>query len=91
MKFFKYHPLGMNKVIADLVQIIKPNINIFEANNYLTIGKDVLTVDIVASFIIGISPNNVKHLKIIATDRNLDFPEITDVLKEKIKEYLVNH
>ena len=85
MKYFKYHPLGMDRVIADLVQIIKPDVNIFEASNYIVIGKDVLSVDIAASLLIGINPVNVKHLRLISSDRNLNLADIVNLLKESIE------
>ena len=68
-KYFKYHPRGMNKVIADIAKVIKPNLNIVEVNDEVLISKDVLAVDIIATKMFGVDPFSVKHLRMVAEDR----------------------
>jgi len=64
-----YHVLGINNVIADVAQVIKPNLNIVDAGEKVIIGVDPLSVDIVACRFVNLDPLEIEHLKIVAKDK----------------------
>ncbi|RLE92634.1 MAG: hypothetical protein DRN04_09710 [Thermoprotei archaeon] len=68
-KYLRYHPLGMDKVVADIAKVIKPALNIVEVPGSILVSEDALAVDIVASREIGVDPLEVKHFHYIAEDR----------------------
>lgn len=74
-KYFKYHPRGMDKVIADIAKVIKPNINFVEVSDYLLISQDALAIDVIASRLYGINPLEVKHLNLVSEDRGKPLSE----------------
>jgi uncharacterized protein (DUF362 family) len=69
-KYGTYHPLGMDKVIADIAQIIKPDLNIVDTGNKVIIGRDALTVDIVACRFVNVDPLTVDHFRLVSEDRD---------------------
>jgi len=68
-KYFKYHPRGMDRVIADIAKVVKPDLNIVEANDKILLSEDTLAIDVIATKIFGVDPFSVKHFKMIAEDR----------------------
>lgn len=68
-KYSTYHPLGMDNVIADIAQVVKPDLNITDAGSHVIIGKDALAVDIVACRSLGLDPLKVRHLRLVSEDR----------------------
>ncbi|MGQ9515133.1 MAG: DUF362 domain-containing protein, partial [Thermoproteota archaeon] len=75
-KLSEYHPLGVDKVIADICKIITPTVNIVDAGEKLLIGEDLLPLDIVAAQMVGLDPSKVKHLRLIAQDRGLKIDDV---------------
>ncbi len=68
-KYDVYHVLGINDVIADVAQVVKPNLNVVDAGEKVIVGVDPLSVDIVACRFIDVDPLKVEHLKIVSKDR----------------------
>jgi len=68
-KYSLYHPLGMDKVIADIAQAVKPDLNIVDAGDKAVIGVDVLAVDVVACRFVNLDPLKVEHLRLVSEDR----------------------
>jgi len=68
-KYSTYHPLGMDSVIADIAQVVRPNLNITDIDSRMIIGKDALAVDIVACRFLDLDPLKVGHLKLVSEDR----------------------
>jgi len=69
-KYIRYHPLGMDKVIADIAQIVKPDLNILDAGSKAILGLDALAVDVVACKFVDLNPLEVKHLRLVSEDRS---------------------
>lgn len=80
-KYTVYHPLGMDNVIADIAQVVKPDLNVADAGEKVILGVDPLAVDIVACRFVGLNPLNVRHLRLISEDRG----EALEGLVEKVK------
>jgi len=68
-KYSAYHPLGMDNVIADIAQVVKPDLNIVDASTRVILGVDALAVDIVACRFVDLDPLRVKHLRLVSEDR----------------------
>jgi len=68
-KYSTYHPLGMDNVIADIAQVVKPDLNITDADSRIIIGKDALAVDVIACRFLGLNPLKIKHLRLVSEDR----------------------
>jgi uncharacterized protein (DUF362 family) len=69
-KYLRYNPLGgMNKVIADIAQIVKPDLNIVDAGSKVILGVDALAVDVVACRFVDLDPLTVGHLRLVSEDR----------------------
>lgn len=68
-KYSTYHPLGMDNVIADIAQVVRPNLNITDIGTRMIIGKDALAVDIAACKFLGLDPLQIKHLRFASEDR----------------------
>lgn len=68
-KYDVYHVLGINNVIADVAQVVKPNLNVVDAGEKVIVGVDPLSVDTVACRFIDVDPLKVEHLKIVSKDR----------------------
>lgn len=69
-KYDAYHVLGINNVIADVAQVVKPDLNIVDAGEKVVVGVDSLAVDIVACKFVDLNPTEIEHLRIAAKDRN---------------------
>ena len=69
-KYIRYHPLGMDKVIADIAQIVKPDLNIVDVGSKAILGLDALAVDVVACKFVDLNPLEVKHLRLVSEDRS---------------------
>ena len=69
-KYIRYHPLGMEKVIADIAQIVKPDLNIVDVGSKAILGLDALAVDVVACKFVDLNPLEVKHLRLVSEDRS---------------------
>ncbi|MFQ6095811.1 MAG: DUF362 domain-containing protein [Candidatus Bathyarchaeia archaeon] len=67
-KYSLYHPLGMDRVIADVAQVVKPDLNVVDAGRKVIIGVDPLTVDIVACRFVNLDPSRVGHIRLISED-----------------------
>ena len=78
-KYGIYHPLGMDSVIADIAQVVKPDLNVTDAGERVIIGTDALAVDIVACRFIDLDPLKVRHLRLISEDRG-----------EKVEDLIAN-
>ncbi len=75
-KYIRYHPLGMDNVIADIAQVVRPNLNIADAGDKVMLGIDALGVDIVACKFLGLDPLSVKHLRLVSGDRGNELEEL---------------
>ncbi len=75
-KYLKYHPRGMDNVIADIAQVIRPDVNIVEAGGSVVVSTDPLAADIAASLLIGVDAHEVKHFRLVAEDRGIDFQKL---------------
>jgi uncharacterized protein (DUF362 family) len=60
----------MDKVIADIAQIVKPDLDIVDAGSKVILGVDALAVDVVACRFVDLDPLIVGHLTLISEDRN---------------------
>jgi uncharacterized protein (DUF362 family) len=70
-KYYIYHPFGgMHKVIADVAQVVKPDLNIVDAGGKVVLGMDALAVDVVACRFVNLDPLAVEHLRLVSEDRN---------------------
>jgi uncharacterized protein (DUF362 family) len=78
-KFSVYHPLGMDRVIADIAQVIRPNLNVVDVENKIILGVDALAVDVVACRFADLDPVKVEHLRLVSEDRD---ERLEDFLKE---------
>jgi len=83
-KYSVYHPLGIDNVIADVAQVVKPDLNVADAGDQVIVGVDPLTVDIVACGFVGLNPLDVKHLRLISNDRGVRLEDL--VRKVKVEE-----
>jgi uncharacterized protein (DUF362 family) len=69
-KYYGYHLLGgMHKVIADIAQVVKPDLNIVDAGSKVILGADALAVDVVACRFVDLDPLTVGHLRLVSEDR----------------------
>ena len=75
-KYSVLHPKGVSEVIADICQVVKPQLNVVDCGSQILIGTDALSVDIVASRMKGLDPLRVRHLALAAKDRGLEIDRI---------------
>jgi len=83
-KYSVYHPLGIDNVIADIAQVVKPDLNVADAGEKVIVGVDPLAVNIVACAFLGLNPLDVKHLRLISNDRGVRLEDL--VRKVKVVE-----
>ena len=57
-------------MIADIAQIVKPDLDIVDAGSKVILGVDALAVDVVACRFVDLDPLIVGHLRLISEDRN---------------------
>jgi uncharacterized protein (DUF362 family) len=70
-KYYRHHLFeGMEKVIADIAQVVKPDLNIVDAGKKVILGVDALAVDVVACKFVGLDPLTIGHLRLVSEDRN---------------------
>ncbi len=81
-KFSVYHPLGIDEIVADIFQIVKPNLNIVDAGNKTLISTDALAIDVVACRFVKLDPLKVGHLRLVSQDQE-------EALEEFIKRVKV--
>lgn len=75
-KYAELHPLGVDKVIADVYQVIKPDLNIVDAGERVLVGIDALGVDVVATEFKGIDPLKVEHLVLVGKDLGIGLEKL---------------
>jgi len=79
-----YHPLGVDKVVADIAQVVKPDLNIADAEDKVIFSVDALGVDVVACRFLDLDPLEVEHLNLVSEDRGEkleDFIERMEVVE----------
>ena len=59
-------------MIADVAQIVKPDLNIVDVGSKVILGTDALAVDVVACKFVDLDPLTIGHLKLVSEDRNLN-------------------
>ena len=70
-KYYSYHLFGgMHKVIADVAQIVKPDLNIVDAGSKVILGIDALAADVIACRFVDLDPLTIEHLRLVSEDRN---------------------
>lgn len=75
-KFSNLHPKGVSEVIADVFQVVKPQLNVVDCGQRVLVGTDALSVDVVASEFKSLSPSRVKHLVLAAQDLGLNLGDL---------------
>lgn len=75
-KYATLHPLGVDKVIADIYQVVKPDLNIVDAGSQILVGTDALGVDVVAAEIKGMNPLEVEHLVLASRDKGTSLEKL---------------
>ncbi|WP_455364466.1 DUF362 domain-containing protein [[Eubacterium] cellulosolvens] len=96
-KYSRYHPLGMDKVTADIAKIVKPDLNIVDTGDQVILGVDPLVVDIVSCKFVKLNPFEVEHIRLVSQDRGLKLEDYIKKIavirprilfkKKKIKEH----
>ncbi|MCW3975906.1 MAG: DUF362 domain-containing protein [Candidatus Bathyarchaeota archaeon] len=76
-KFSVYHPLGIDEIVADIYQAVKPDLNIVDAGKKILLGTDALAVDVAACRFVKLDPLKVDHLRLISQDQ-----------EEKLEEFI---
>lgn len=71
-KFSNLHPRGVSEVVADVFQIVKPQLNVVDCGQRVLVGTDALSIDVVACEFRSLSPFRVKHLLLAAQDQGLE-------------------
>ena len=80
-KYGVYHPLGVDKVLADLAKVVRCDLNVVDARDKVIVGLDPLPVDILACRFAGLDPLRVEHLRLVSQDRNLRLEDVVDRLR----------
>jgi len=80
-KYSVYHPLGVDRVIADVAKAVRCDLNVVDAREQVIVGVDPLTVDILACKFVGLDPFSVEHLRLISEDRHLKLEDIVKQLQ----------
>lgn len=80
-KYGVYHPLGVDKVLADLAKVVRCDLNVVDARDKVIVGLDPLPVDILACRFAGLAPLRVEHLRLVSQDRNLRLEDVVDRLR----------
>ena len=76
-------------MIADIAQIVKPDLNIVDAGSKVILGTDTLAVDVVACRFVDLDPLTVGHLRLVSEDRNENletFMKKIDMVEPKIRD-----
>ena len=80
-KYGVYHPLGVDRVIADLTKIVRCDLNVVDAREKVIVGVDPLPVDVLACRFAGLDPLKVEHLRLASEDRNIRLEDVINRLK----------
>lgn len=80
-KYRVFHRLGVDKVIADVAQVVNPSINVAQVDGKVIVGVDPLAVDVLACELMAINPVEVEHLKLISQLRGLDLTQFKGEMK----------
>lgn len=80
-KFVKYHIRGINGVIADVVKVIKPSINIVEVRDEILVSEDPLVVDVIAATKLRMNPLRIKHFRLVAEDKGVRLESLIEKIK----------
>lgn len=70
-KYSRLHPKGVSNVVADVFQLVKPQLNVVDCGRQVLVGTDALSVDVVACEFKSLSPFKVRHLVLAAQDLGL--------------------
>lgn len=70
-KYSRLHPRGVSNVVADVFQLVKPQLNVVDCGHQVLVGTDALSVDVVACEFKSLSPFKVRHLVLAAQDLGL--------------------
>lgn len=81
-KYSRLHPLGISEVLADLNQVVRPDLTIVDWGAKVAIGVDPLAIDVVVANGLRMNPSDVKHLVLVAQDRGLDLDHLNVDLME---------
>ena len=74
-KYRVFHPLGVDKVIADIAQVVQPSINIAQVEGKMIVGADPLAVDVLACELMALNPLRIDHLRLTARLRGLELTQ----------------
>jgi uncharacterized protein (DUF362 family) len=80
-KYDIYHPLGVDKVIADVAKVVRCDLNVVDAGDTVIVGLDPLVVDVFACRFVNLNPQNIEHLQLVAQDRNLRLQQVINELQ----------
>lgn len=80
-KYSVYHPVGVDRVIADLMKTVRCDLNVVESRDQIIVDLDPLMVDIYACGFLDIDPLRVEHLKQVSEDRNEKLGDVITRLK----------
>jgi len=80
-KYSAYHSIGVDQVLADLMKIVRCDLNVADVRNKVILGVDPLTVDILACKFVGLDPLNVEYLRLVSADRNLKLEKVVNQLQ----------
>ncbi len=75
-KYARLHPLGVNNVVADVFQVVQPQLTVVDAGRRVLVGTDALSVDVVACDFVSLAPERVRHLVLAAQDRGLALTDL---------------
>ncbi len=80
-KYGVFHSLGVDKVIADLVKVVRCDLNVVDARDKVIVGVNPLEVDILACRFVDLDPLKVEHLRLISQDKNLRLKDVMNRLR----------
>jgi len=80
-KYGVYHPLGVDRVIADVAKVVRCDLSIADAGSDIIVGVDPLAVDILACEYAELDPLEGGHLRLVARDRGLRLEDAVDRLQ----------
>jgi len=75
-KYSVYHPLGIDRVIAGLTEVVRCNLNVVDTQEKVIVCLDPLPLDILVCRFVSLDPLRLKHLGLISWDRNLKLNEV---------------
>jgi len=83
-KLLKYHPLGVDKVIADIAQVANPRLNIVEVKGLIVVSDSPLAADVASALLSGYDPRSVKHLRLVAEDLGVSLESLVQDVKRRL-------